>query len=255
MSFLSENMRYLRAQRKLSQQKVADDLIITRGRYAKYEDGVSEPPLGLLQDIARYFHVSIDLLLAVDLRRVPMEELVKLEGNRILLPITVDAKGENYIEIIPHTAKAGYTTGYADPEFIESLEHISLPFLKQGQKYRAFPIEGDSMPPYTDGAFIIGRFIEDKNEIKDGKTYVLLTLNEGIVYKRVHKKDAETLTLMSDNTFYEPYDVRHENIVEVWEFACSIALKELQPNTEKDNIVSMFSRLQKGINQIIIQTK
>ena len=71
MSILSDNMRYLRAQRKLSQQRVADDLIITRGRYAKYEDGVSEPPLSLLQNIARYFQVSIDLLLAVDLRRVP----------------------------------------------------------------------------------------------------------------------------------------------------------------------------------------
>lgn len=87
------------------------------------------------------------------------------------------------------------------------------------------------------------------------ETYVLLTLNEGIVYKRVHRKDAGTFTLISDNTFYEPYDVLHENIVEVWEFACSITLKELQPNFEKDNIVSMFSALQKGIDQIIIQTK
>jgi hypothetical protein len=45
-----------------------------------------------------------------------------------LLP-TVDQQ-ENIIEIIPHKAQAGYLSGYADPEFIESLQHISLPFLQ-----------------------------------------------------------------------------------------------------------------------------
>ncbi|OKS85723.1 hypothetical protein [Mucilaginibacter polytrichastri] len=74
-----------------------------------------------------------------------MEEVIKLDGNRILLSIMIDKQGENFIEIIPHTAKAGYFTSYADPEFIESLEYISLPFLNKG-KYRAFPIEGNSMP-------------------------------------------------------------------------------------------------------------
>src|SRR5699024_2603950 len=44
VSYLAENIRYLRRELKVSQQKVADDLAITRGRYAKYEDGASEPP-------------------------------------------------------------------------------------------------------------------------------------------------------------------------------------------------------------------
>ncbi len=74
MSILSENMRYLRNQLKCSQQKVADDLMITRGRYAKYEDDASEPPLELLMKISRYFQISIDLLLSVDLRRIPLKQ-------------------------------------------------------------------------------------------------------------------------------------------------------------------------------------
>jgi hypothetical protein len=71
-----------------------------------------------------YFHVSIDILLSVDVQKIPIEDLLKLD-NRILLPITVDQQGENIIEIIPHKAQAGYLSGYADPEFIES---FSLPF-------------------------------------------------------------------------------------------------------------------------------
>jgi transcriptional regulator with XRE-family HTH domain len=70
MSILSENLRYLRAQKKCSQQCVANDLIISRGRYAKYEDGKSEPPLDILKLISYYYQVSIDLLISIDLRKV-----------------------------------------------------------------------------------------------------------------------------------------------------------------------------------------
>jgi hypothetical protein len=70
------------------------------------------------------------------------------------LPIKVGKTGENKIEIVPHKGKMGYLTGYNDPEYIDSLQHMSLPFLRNG-KYRAFPVEGDSMPPYNDGTYII----------------------------------------------------------------------------------------------------
>ena len=64
MILLSGNLRYLRAQKKLSQQQLANELMITRGRYAKYEDGKSEPPLEILQRISRFFKVSIDLMIS-----------------------------------------------------------------------------------------------------------------------------------------------------------------------------------------------
>ena len=68
MSILSDNMRYLRAQLQFSQQKVADNLIITRGRYAKYEDGASEPPIEILLKISKYFKMNV-------------EEIFQLEDN------------------------------------------------------------------------------------------------------------------------------------------------------------------------------
>jgi transcriptional regulator with XRE-family HTH domain len=70
MSIFSNNIRSLRAKRKLSQQNVADDLAISRVRYSKYENGISEPPIELLIKISKYFHVSIDLLLSVDLQNI-----------------------------------------------------------------------------------------------------------------------------------------------------------------------------------------
>ncbi|NRT10456.1 helix-turn-helix domain-containing protein [Flavobacterium sp. 14A] len=229
MSIFSDNIRNLRIKRKISQEKLAESLAITRGRYVKYEDGTSEAPYDILKKIAQYYHISIDLLLSVDVRKVPIDELLKLEDNRILLPITVNKDGDNFIEIIPHKARAGYLSGYSDPEFIENLQQISLPWLRNG-KFRAFPVDGDSMPPHKSGFYIVGRYIETLGEVRDGKTYILLTKNEGIVYKRLNKNGKNALVLHSDNAYYKSYEVKASEILEIWEFACSLATEEFTPD-------------------------
>ncbi|WP_396159416.1 XRE family transcriptional regulator [Flavobacterium sp.] len=226
MSIFSDNLRYLRVKSGMTQQKIADALLIPRERYAKYE-AFTDPPLDCLQKISRYYHVSIDLLLSFDIRRVPYENLIQLEENRILLPITVDSNGENKIEILSEKAQAGYLTGYSDPEFIEALQHISLPFLRNG-KYRAFPVTGDSMPPHKEGSFVVGEYIERLSDVVDGKTYILVTKTNGIVYKRLDKKGNNSLVAKSDNTIYEPYEVNASEVLEIWRYACSIATKEFE---------------------------
>ncbi|WP_297332645.1 LexA family transcriptional regulator [Flavobacterium sp.] len=250
MSLFSDNIRFLRIQKNISQEKLATALLIARARYVKYESGTSEAPYDILKRISKFYHVSIDLLLNVDLRKIDMDGLLKLEDNRILLPITIDAGGENTIEIIPQKAKAGYLNGYSDPEFIEGLQQISLPFLKNG-KFRAFPVSGDSMPPHRDGSFIIGKYVESLGEVRDGRTYILLTKNEGIVYKRLNKNGKNNLVLSSDNSFYEPYSVRASDVLEIWEYACSIATNEFEPDSlEPQNIRDMFNSLRNEIKAL-----
>lgn len=226
MSTFSDNLRYLRVKSNMTQQNIADALLIPRERYAKYE-GTTDPPLDCLQKISRYYHVSIDLLLSFDIRRVPYEDLIHLEDNRILLPITVDQDGENKIELVPAKAQAGYLAGYSDPEFIEALQHISLPFLRNG-KYRAFPVTGDSMPPHKEGSFVVGEYIERLSDVVDGKTYILVTKTNGIVYKRLNKNGKNSLVANSDNTIYQSYEVKASEIVEIWRYACSIATQEFE---------------------------
>lgn len=244
MSIFADNIRYLRVKHQMTQQKIADELKIPRERYAKYE-AFTDPPLECLQKISRYYHVSIDLLLSFDIRRVPYENLIQLEENRILLPITVDKEGENRIEIIPEKAQAGYLMGYSDPEFIEALQHISLPFLTNG-KYRAFPVTGDSMPPHKEGSFVVGEYVERFNDVVDGKTYIIVTKTNGIAYKRLSKIGENLLVAKSDNTIYEPYEVKASEIVEIWRYACSIATKEF----EQDDLgVLSFKDVLQGIRQ------
>lgn len=250
MSVFSDNIRVLRDRKNISQQKLADDLLITRSRYVKYEDGTSEPPLEILIRISKYFNLSIDLLLSVDIRKYPLEDMLKVAENRILLPVAVDSKGDNKIEIIPAKASMGYLNGYTDPEYIESLQTLSLPFLRNG-KYRAFPAGGDSMPPYKDGTYIVGRFVEDISDLKTDKTYVFITTDEGIVYKRFQFHEGNAVCVQSDNSFYEPYQIPLSEICEIWEFACSINTNEYEPGEfTNQNIQVMFAEIKSEIKNI-----
>lgn len=249
MSIFSDNIRFLRYKKNESQQFVAEKLIITRGRYGKYEDGVNEPPIDILVRISKYFRVSIDLLVTVDIRKYPIDRIISLPDNRIVLPITVDSRGDNKIEIIPHRAAMGYVRGYMDPEYIESLQTISLPFLRNG-KFRAFPAEGDSMPPYNEETLIVGKYVESKEHLKANKTYIFIT-TDGIVYKRYAKQNKKGTLVSSDNTFYEPYEIPWEEVLEIWEFACSINTKEIEGQTsDLSNLKELMLDIKEDLTEV-----
>ncbi|MES2800160.1 MAG: LexA family transcriptional regulator [Bacteroidota bacterium] len=252
MSILSDNIRYLRIQRNLSQKKLADDLLTSRSCISSYEDARSEPPLDTLKRMSLYFHISIDILIGVQITKVPLDQLLKMEDNRILLPIIIDKEGRDFIEIVPVKAKAGYLNGYGDPEFIEQLQHMHLPFLSKG-KYRAFPIEGDSMPPHKNGSFIVARYLDSIKQIKNGETYVVLTQNEGVVYKRMFlkKNEKDTFILSSDNSFYKDYEIKAKEILELWHFQCSFCTVEHTPDDlNLENVSEMFRNLQYELQEI-----
>ncbi|MFH6958510.1 XRE family transcriptional regulator [Flavobacterium aquidurense] len=250
MSLFSDNIRSLRLKKKISQEKVATSLLITRGRYAKYEDGTSEAPYEILKRISKYYHVSIDILLCIDVRKVKIDELVKLEDNRVLLPVIVNNEGESFIEIVTQKAKAGYMNGYSDPEYIENLPRISLPFLGPGL-HRGFTVDGDSMPPHDDGDVIVAKYIEKLSEVVDGRTYIIITKNDGIVYKRLNKNKKNVLVLESDESFYNPYEVRASEIEQIWEFKCNLGKKDKKKITiTPSSIEEMFMELKNDIRRL-----
>jgi transcriptional regulator with XRE-family HTH domain len=244
MSKIAKNIRVLRTLKKLSQEQLSTELDIPRSRLGSYEEGRAEPPYDLLITIADYFHVAIDALVRADLAKTDLQSLIKIGKNRILFPITVDSFGNDLIEVVPLKASAGYLNGYADPEFIKELPIMNLPFKIVG-KHRAFGIKGDSMPPLKDGSTVVGKYLESLSEIKDGQTYIVLTKNDGLVYKRLlrqKKNSNEVFEFHSDNPAYEPYIIPNEDIIEVWGFVCSLNIGEFRP--QDLNVDSMIKFLQ-----------
>ncbi|WP_034058874.1 LexA family transcriptional regulator [Lacinutrix jangbogonensis] len=245
MDYFSKNIKYLRHLKNLSQETLAEELCVNRSRIAAHESNRTKPNVEMLLAISNFFKIPIDAILKTDLSKLNGNSFIELGNQRILFPITVDIDNEDLIEIVPIKASAGYLSGYDDPEYIEQLQKIKLPFLPTG-KHRAFPIKGDSMLPMKDGAFVIGRFIEDRSQIKTGNTYVLLTKNDGMVYKRVFNNIAfnNSLLLMSDNKFYNDYSVPMDDILELWEFTCSINTQEYSKEELKIScIMNMMNEL------------
>jgi len=252
MSKISSNIRFLRQLRGLSQEQLADELKVTRSRIGGYEEARNEPPIDLLIRLSEYFHIAIDALVRGDLKKTNLDGLMKVGKNRILFPIILDNEGNDMIELIPLKASAGYTRGYSDPEYIEKLPKMRLPFLPTG-KHRAFPIKGDSMPPIREGSFVIGKYLERFDEVKFGQTYIVVTKEDGLTYKRImayNKKEA-AFELHSDNKTYAPFKVKAEDILEIWEYTCSINMTQYKEDElNLDSIMNMLRSLKVEMSEI-----
>lgn len=252
MSKIAINIRFLRQLKGLSQEQLADELKITRSRIGGYEEARNEPPIDLLIRLSEYFHIAIDALVRGDMRKTNIDGLMKIGKNRILFPILLDNDGNDMVELVPVKASAGYTRGYADPDYIEKLPQMKLPFLPTG-KHRAFPIKGDSMPPIKEGSFVIAKFIERMEDIRLGHTYIVVTKEDGLTYKRVmaYNKKEGTYELHSDNKIYQPFKVRASDILEIWEYTCSINMSEYQQDElNLDSIMNMLRGLKVEIAEI-----
>ena len=219
MDIVNRNLRFLRSKEGLTQREFAQRLLLKQATLGAYEEGRATPPLNILSDVSRIFKVSLDNLINTDISSLP-EKLWRISGKpkREVLAITVDIHNKENVELVTQKASAGYLSGFQDPEFVKELPKISMPVLPKNRTYRAFEIQGDSMLPVQSGSIIFAESVEDISAIKNGKLYVLVTRNDGIVFKRVFNfaGQEKKLLLVSDNRLYEPYAVEAADILEVW---------------------------------------
>lgn len=251
MPKIASNIKVLRDLKKMSQEALAQELNITRGRLGAYEEDRNEPPVDMLIRIADFFHISIDALVRADLKKTDPDALMKIGKNRILFPVLINQDNNDCIEVVTVKASAGYLNGYADPEYIEKLPQMNLPFKVTG-KHRTFPIKGDSMLPLRDGSFVVGKYVESISDVKNGHTYVLITKDEGVVYKRVFKSNNHSqLELHSDNKSYSPYTVKTKDVLELWEFVCCINLSDKREDEiNMDSLMNMLKSMKVEIESM-----
>ncbi len=254
MSRISDNVRFIRKQLKLTQEQFGNELGIKRSLVGAYEEDRAEPRLELLQKMASMAGLTVDAIIANDLS----DEIKSASGlkdyarGKNVLIVSVDHEKKENIELVPHKAAAGYLNGYADPEYVKELPKFKLPILSTGT-YRAFEISGDSMLPILPGTIIIGEYVDNLKDLKNGKTYVLVTNREGIVYKRVfnYLDESGKLFLVSDNRQYAPFQIDGEDVVEVWSAKAYISVQfpdvESQKELSIENLAGVVLDLQKEI--------
>ena len=231
---IAENIKHLRKQAGHTQQQFADLVGVKRSLIGSYEEGRAEPRLQTLAKMAGVLGVSTDAMISRDLTR-ESPDTTPNEKVRVL-SITVDQEDRENIELVPQKAAAGYLNGFSDPEYVAELPKFKLPILPQNATYRAFEISGDSMLPMPSGTIVIGKYVESIREVKNGKTYVLITQKEGIVYKRVfnYLDEKGKLYLVSDNKQYSAYEIDPIDVEEIWEAKAYISIQFPDPQDEEE---------------------
>ncbi|MGE0560560.1 MAG: XRE family transcriptional regulator [Flavobacteriales bacterium] len=230
MGKIAKNIRHLRVLKNLTQEQLSFELDITKSRIGSYEEGRSEPPIETLIQLSNYFKLPVDALVKNDLSLGKTDTFIDIGNQRVLFPIRVDENNDNVIEVVTKEASAGYLQGYTDTEFVANLPIMSLNFLPTG-KHRAFPIKGDSMHPWVkDGDVVVCEYLESVQQIKNSYCYIILTKNDGLVYKRIFTDKIEEgyLKLSSDNKMYQPYLLHLSDVLEVWQFKLNLCIGQYQ---------------------------
>ena len=248
MSRAGLNLKYLRKLRGWTQEEFANKLNIKRSLVGAYEEERADPRLDVLEVVADMFKLSLDELLLKDVSDTGSAGSSYLAKRRQQKMMSAD---RNLIHFVPVKAAAGYLTSYADSEFIDELNTFTLPMLSGGN-YRAFEIIGDSMLPTPSGSIIVGEKIESMDDVKNNLAYIVVSRNEGIVYKRIIKnnRSKSKVSLVSDNPTYQPYQVNSEDIAELWQAQVVIGKVAQQQRWDVNSLANLVNNLQDQVSTL-----
>jgi transcriptional regulator with XRE-family HTH domain len=269
-----KNLRFLRKQKGLNQSEIADFIGKGATTVGNWEKGIAEPNFTELTEIVNYFDIPVFDLLYTDLESAHLIEGEKggkkqvkstpkytpnSTPNRVNEPfveiarmpkvVTVGADQLDNIVFVPARARAGYLSGYGDPEFIQSLPSYRLPGLNNGT-YRAFEIFGHSMvPTFNESDVVVGSFVENIAEIRSNRIHIIVTKRDGVVAKRVINRVATDgkLILNSDNQRhpgeYPPIVISPDEILEIWYSVLFMSRQMRAPGELANRITEVESRL------------
>jgi transcriptional regulator with XRE-family HTH domain len=258
---IGNNIKLLRKRLGKSQEDIATGFGLTRSSYSGYENGVADPGIETLILISDFYKVPLDTLVRKDFATFSDPEwesidkglYADVQGKNIrILTQLVNDNDDDLIEMVPAKARAGYSVGYADPEYLKILPTFSLPFLSKNRKYRSFPIVGDSMPPVVEGSFVVAEFIQNWMTVKSGTPCIMVTKEEGIVFKIVYNQltENQSFQLCSTNPMYQPYSVHANDILEIWKFVNYISPELPEVRMDDTQLGRSLHELQKEVHEL-----
>jgi len=156
---------------------------------------------------------------------------------------------------VPVAAHAGYSEQFHDPVFMQELITFSLPDYRfQHGQHRCFDIAGDSMEPSLfAGDKVVCSFVDNNNfysSVRNNLVYVFV-LEGSVVVKRVQNnvRSNGTFLLMSDNTYYKPYEVPVADVREIWHVEVKMSPYLPSPNNLRNAFHEEMDDMKKVIDQ------
>jgi transcriptional regulator with XRE-family HTH domain len=141
-----------------------------------------------------------------------------------------------------------YLANCQKADYLRSLPTISLPFVNS-ERSRAFEM-GNDFP--LQNSIVVGNGISDWSEVKDGKFYVLLTAQQGVIYRRVYNqvKIKGTLLLSSDNPTIPSFEISIKDVVEIWEVNSFISQQLPEPHISLERVKDLVDDLTHELDRL-----
>lgn len=150
-----------------------------------------------------------------------------VEGREGDIPTRLKAErhwsNRSNITLVPDKAVAGYALSIDNPQYLADCPRFSIPNVEGN--LLAFEISGNSMEPtIASGDLVICEALERGEPLRDNQVYVVVT--DVVVAKRIQqlKEGAKmrALRLISDNSFYKPYEVTPEEVRQILRVKCRL---------------------------------
>lgn len=212
---VNQRIKILREKNNLTQLAFAEAIGISRANLAQVETGKQLPTLSQIMEIVTIFNVSYEYLLHG--REITLQ---KSSSNIAKEPPLVygvvhredDVVHRKYIPLIPIDAVAGLIGDNATIREQDIKERYVIPDFQEVDFM--VRVKGSSMyPKYNSGDIVACRLLRESAFIQWGKVYVLDTIEQGALVKRIRKGPSpEVLLAVSDNESYEPFEIPRSEV-------------------------------------------
>ena len=193
-NYFAKNLKFLREQNKLSQNKLGELTGVNQTTIARWENEEISPSIDNVVEISKVLQVSLPELLGNDLK-IDNGKILDVSKEEIKIPILGRIPAGTPIEAI---------------EEILGYEKIPAKWVRNGNKFFALLIDGDSMyPEYRTGDVII---VKQMADCISGQDCVVLVNGYDATFKRVIKEE-DGIKLKPLNNDYETQKFNMENIV------------------------------------------
>lgn len=205
MATLGQRLRELRAQRKLSQQGLADLAGVTKQTISQYERGVRKPDLNMLTELGDIFNVSTDYLTGQS------DVTVRLLGPEDLKTLDL----ASFPNIHPVTTRRFPVLGSVscgEPKLMDEEIDVSVDASEDIKADFVLRAKGDSMigARIYDGDLVFVR----KQDIVENGEIAVVAIDDEATLKRFYKYD-ELIVLRAENPAYKDQEYRPEQAHEI----------------------------------------
>ena len=249
LSFIGRNIKKIRQVKKISQAEFAHLFHLSRPSIGAYEEGRSEPKIETLIQIAKYFKLSIDVLLT---RELSISEIFSLESIKKKLDkahnLGHDPAATTAAPLISQDRFLDYIVHHQNNDFMDRQPKIGIPMTASSYLI-CFEMVGSEMVFQQQGLHhgdvLISQLIRQTDIQKVLGQVVSLVTASGIFTKRLDSVNQKHLQLKSDDPSYPLQAVLIENIIQIWQVIGVFSEKTNAPTYLEDRMLKLEQAIDK----------